>query len=389
MAHISTKSLLETAAPRFFVAVLRPFREACSRFGVPLDVAAAARDPQVFVDALHRLLSSDDPAIQPIEATLARIAHLADDEGFERLSAVLEERRACRASSRRRLTPLELALEVYESSNEVFELAYARKQLEATQAFWEWFPGVFRPLVGHRTAEVKQLLRTRLGAFYLAAGKTGFSDVDVSETDRELRILSLHGRTPRAHGVIDEEELRHHLRYVPDRYDLVRIDKATGRLSVHAQFRREVQFLRRVTGEVLYGDPEHFSRGDLYTGHPLLEQGLAALDPQGIEGIRHVVLRKLRLCTARGTRVTFEGDDLATELRDERHRSTLRGARVLEVKLGVVSGRSGVMRRLAIEPPNKITFDVRRGDDGAMRAFLVARGFASYPCEWSLAMEAA
>ena len=374
MGDCIPKAWIDAAAPALWLGVLETFPGWCGQRGLLADATTTERT--AWCARLHaRLNESDRERPAALVEMIFRIGALANDEGHAHAVSVLQARGLSPDHFGARLSPMELALAMYASRSDLFELALARKEIdEEIERYSEFFPVSNAPLVGHHTHETREALTMALRGFYRDRGHTGFGAVDVIETDDEVRLMFLHGRAPRTCGVIDEEEKWKLLSIVPDKHDVVIVDKVSGRLSVHARLDGEVRFLRELMGRVFFDDREHYVCSPIYTGQPLVTRGASALSVEGLEGIRSIVLRMVRVRRADGPVMDLRYKDL----RDALGGREFVGGRVELMKFGVTLGERGQVRRVVVIPPNRIAFD-RRLDEGVIRAFLQRNGFARYP----------
>lgn len=382
MAVLFPKSLIESAAPELLIRALGAFPAWLARTGCDaLPTSKTARE--AWSVRIYRALNAGDrkgDALHvEVRGMLARIGEMANDEGRDRLLVALGAERAM-ALSGMRLTDFELALTAYCNHVQVFELAYARKSSTEAVRFVEFFPSRYVPLVGHHDLDKQRQMRDAIAAYYRQRGNTACAQIDVEETEEEVRILVLHGRSPREFNVIDDDEELVRVRQVHDKHDLIVIDKESGRLGINAQFSREEAMLRALVGSVFFNDPVHYSNAAIYTGAPLIDYGLEALSTAGIAGLAAVRLRGVRI-SARGGKRRIEWtdqDDMSDELDEQYMLDRVQHGEILAIHFGITHSGESASRRLILVPPNKIYLDRRLGDV-AVRGFLQRRRFADYP----------
>lgn len=370
--------LIEGVRPGYFIGLLQGFPSYCATRALELDESRAYEDLGGWIRRLHRVINAPDPERpSALRVALRRVAHMSDREGHERLIGALQaERDALDAVLGERLTPLELALWAHKAQPAAFDHASRCKQLELTDSFWEFMPSARKPLAAGRPGTVT-MLATRIADRYSSRGQADFGEIGIEPTKKTTRLLLMHGRASRA-------------LLTPERCDVALIDHRSGRLGLHVEDPYSADFFRRLLGEALYDNADHFNRCDIYSGRPLLEQGTASLSVAGIPVLQRVDLRGLRIEFARGGGRTFDSESCVFDHDADAIRDAARepGAHVTEMKFAVVQAKDQRERILEIAGTNWIRM-TKTIADTAVREFLVLRGFADYGTEWSLRKDAA
>ncbi len=374
MGELFPRALLESAEGVFVCEFLETFSDYCARRGLVLDPAAPG-----WLDRVYRFLNEAD-AQRPaaLRAALDLVAFLADEDGHRRLLSLMVEKGDL-AGLPPRITPLELSLWAFEHKPDIFAEGARRKQADAKDNFWEFLPQR-RVDLRALSLETRDRMRQRMAEHHAVHGHTGYAELDVIEQPHETRLLWSRGRPTRSHGVINLNEQREQLRYVPERHDLATIDRATGRLSLAVDGKPHLEFMRRMLGEELFGDPEHFSITTIYESAPLVARGPSSISVRGIAGLRKVRLRRLTLVQPTGRLRTFSsthGCVFDEDARDIASFARTPGTRVTEMRFALLYGHSPRERMLEVRPPNHIIFD-RQVAEPVVREFLTRRGLAHY-----------
>jgi hypothetical protein len=122
--------------------------------------------------------------------------------------------------------------------------------------------------------------------------------IEWHESDGELGFFVRHGDTFARTAKLEARRL-HILHYRPVKEDVVVYAPKWGELRVHAGTKGERELYRRVFGERLFGNAEHFCERKVCTLEPLREGCAAALDPRGLPGVQRIVLREAELAWGR------------------------------------------------------------------------------------------
>ncbi len=117
--------------------------------------------------------------------------------------------------------------------------------------------------------------------------------IEPHEIDGEFWFMIRHGdtyaRTPKVEGSRSEV-----LHYRPEKDDVVVYTPDLDEIRIHAGTKGEKQLYREKFGFYLFGRENFFSEFKTYTLEPL-RLGKDSLDPQGIEGIREIILREVEM----------------------------------------------------------------------------------------------
>lgn len=379
MGDLFSQRQIETASGPVWVDFLSTHAPHCERRGVKLTGTEVGTPG--WYRALDRLINGPDhERPETLAEALARIARLACESGHARIQEVMVEQGGEGLVGRgERLTPCELAIRAYVHRRPCFDLAYARHRASYTRRFVELMPRTPKPIGPQVTAAAVDRLRTAIGAFYEARNHTGFADVDVRRVvDTNAYAFALvHGRAPRIVGLIDEREQRASARQVHEKQDVIHVDAPSGRLGISVATPVEEAAITRAFAEAMFDDPDHYQKEAIYTGAPLVEQGIEALDATQVAGVERVQLKRLQLA-AHQMVMNIHGEGLQGLWHTALGREALRDATVTSMHLHVTvrlpKGLS--VRSVTLTPPNRIELDRRGAGELLVRNFLERRGFA-------------
>ncbi len=378
MGDLFPKRLIETASAPFYIDLLEPYATHCKLRGVRLEGPEVGSSSWYrHLDALFNAPDAERP--ESLAEALGRIAQLASEAGHARIQEVVLEQQTRLVDPDERLTPTELSLRAFLRARRAFELAFARHRASFTRRFVELTPRHPSPLGPRITPERVEQLRRAVADYYFSRNHTAFADVDVRRSPASMAttFMLVHGRAPRIVGIIDEAEQRRALRQVHDKQDMVHVCDRTGRLGVSVGSVAEERAIVGLFGEAFFGDVEHYQAVPIYSGQPILEQGVGALDPTGVEGIEAVKLKRL-LLRADEAELHLFADQVQALWHQEWFQLMLSRAEVAALHLQAtvcVGGRRSI-RSVTVRPPNRIELDRRGPSERILRTFLERRGFA-------------
>jgi hypothetical protein len=230
------------------------------------------------------------------------------------------------------------------------------------------------------TERKRALLTNQLRHWFGGRNRSEYVDVRVSDASDEVSFLVIHGRTPRSLGVITSAFSRDRLCIMPDREDTILFERATGKLSINAQYPADHDFYRRALGLVFFEDDRHFEPCSVVTGAPLLENLEEALSPEGIAGLDAVGLRAITLESTdrHHDKINWTARDLRPLVPEELPKMLGREKRIIRVKLALYLRRYKRPKLVELLPPNKMVCDWRTGEDVVLD-FLFTRGYLRLP----------
>ena len=373
-AQLVSLALLEATQPCLLVRFLRPFEAYLATRGINLECVA---DHAHVLAALYGVLTAVDRDMPvALQQALVDVAELATDAAHEHVLTIARNQQLGLFGVTARTTPEDLAFQVYLDHPELFRSAHARTQSTEVRRFIEFVARDVMRLEGATLTARRVQLGGLIGAYFRERNRTGYCDLRVSETDVETTFVVIHGRPPRNHGAIENDDRRTRVAYVPDKHDTLVVDHRTGRLAVNAQYEPEQEFYRAAMGRVFWGDDEHFISKPVFTGEPLRLEWHAALGTHGVPGVREVVLREVKLDApdVNGLYLTLKANDLRTLLASDTGRGMLKLGQVVGFTLALVLAGRPRPLQVEVRVPRHLSFDRRVGGD-VVREYLLAAGF--------------
>jgi hypothetical protein len=375
-SHVS-RELLERVRRDLLVRLVAPYRLVLEAKGVPLDaLAATAQDDLALVDALFAFLASDDPAVPAaLVDALGAIAAVACEAGHERLRMLDRDKRLPQG----RLGHETLATIAFLDHAALFTEVKVTAKTPAPTARVEYPAKSNKPLP--RDPARFAALGKAMAALFASRGRPAYCDPRVTWGEHETVIDFVFGRLPTTNERLTEELTRTQAVDVLTQRARAVITRATGHLGVTGfEFMREG--IRRLLGEHVLGDADHFQRVDLYSLLPLEESLVDALAPHPELGVDAIELREIYIRRADGALSIYAHavNVLASSVEHEVRAALAAGGKVEHAKLafGLAARKRKV--RVEITPPRRL--DLARGDgvvESAVRGLLEERAFLRLP----------
>jgi len=358
--------------PRYLRPLLQPLADYFDRQGV--NIAALDNTDETDRKLLEIFTQPDEDMPPVLQETLYVLDDLADGSGYER---ILDE--LGRSGSELDvevtdddLTPGEFALVVLEQQPQVIATCHAKVDSKKVRNYREFQSPSHGRLGLRRARRSRQRLERVLSPWFASRGRSAACEIYVYEEEGETKFQITHGKPYRSDGSIDKRLRRSRITYRPQKHDSVVYNNRTGVLKVGARWPKEIEQYRRTFGEVLFGHPEHFPPGEIYTLEPL-QSGIEELQrPYGVEAAR------LKEVWREFGNVNYsldisKGEDLLANVR--RHDSpNLSAGQVIRAGFLVKYASGGKPRRLEVRPPNVAIYDRDRDGDVA-EEFLRVNGF--------------
>lgn len=196
-------------------------------------------------------------------------------------------------------------------------------------------------------------------------------EIFIREEDDEIKFLITHGRPYRTDASLDEKLRRSRVAYRPQQHDSIIYDTRTGVLKISGQTFAERELYRKTFGKVLFGDPERFPAGDLYSLEPLRKKK-HLLTGAGVVRARFTEVWVQFRDSHRFLQIT-RAQDLFAAMEVHGTPNLAQGALVRAAFL-VKYESGGRERRLELRPPNVAIYD-RDRDAEAVESFLRANKF--------------
>lgn len=298
-------------------------RDLLSRFLGQFEAELAARGltkpsatlpENAWFGALARLLRSPEDLPPELNEALFAIEEMATAEGQEQLETALEQ-----ANLALDLAPgstrEDLALQVWLADPALLARAHNGQRLRRLSAF-EFFGAQAGSGGGAPCEPPTEVLLGRLQAEldpWFARHQRGrdTTRLELYPLEGEFWFLVRHGDTFSRTAKVEAQRTEV-LHYRPERDDVVVYSPEHDEIRINTRTRGERDLYVQKFGLCLRGREDYFSRESTYTLEPLRADGPAALNPDGVEGIRKVILREVQIAwdDSCGTVVTRFADDL-------------------------------------------------------------------------------
>jgi len=351
------------------VRILGPFEAFFAARAVSLaELAATAQDDRTLVRAALDALHADVSAVPaPCRAQLSALNALATASGQTTLFAL------CPDLTKTRVGPEEAAAVAMLDYPEQFARAMKAAE-DATLTFSDYDASSKR--APNITDETYPALRALLVEWMVAHGRGALLNLHASERGHELHLEIENGRIPVTDDLVGESLDLTQVTLVRAERAYVILDRARGRLSVHASHPAIKELLRRVIGDQFYGNPQHFRRAGVYSLDPLAQGLDAALAYDDVPGLEEVVLVGIKILTGkhRETHESLGGEDLRRGPRASAVVEALAGGGTptwLKVRFKV----HGTTRLLALTVGQKTLASVPDEVERVLDEWLTARGY--------------
>lgn len=178
--------------------------------------------------------------------------------------------------------------------------------------------------------------------------------IETHEIDGEFWFMVRHGdtyaRTPKV-----EEQRSEVIHYRPEKDDVIVYAPDLDEIRIHAATKGEKQLYRAKFGFYLFGREDYFSEFKTYTLEPL-RLGKDSLSPDGVEGIREIILREVEMGWDGGfsdALVRKSDDVFGSAAAYERPFNPIHEkAKLRRAVFDVYFGDSEKPRKVQIKPPN-------------------------------------
>jgi len=349
--------------PRHLRPLLEPFADYFDRQGV--DIAALDNTDETDRKLLEIFTQPDEDMPPVLQETLYVLDDLADESGYER---ILDELGRSGVEldvevTDDDLTPGEFAIAVLQQQPQVIATCHAKIDSRKVKNYREFQSPDHTRLGLRRARRARQQLQTVLTPRFASRRRSAACEVYVYREDREIKFQITHGRPYRSDGSIDKSLQRSRITYRPQKHDSVVYNNGTGVLKISARWPKEIEHYRRTFGEVLFGSPEHFPPGEIYTLQPL-QDGIEELRlPHGVTAARlKEVWREFG--NINYSLQISKGEDLLANIRRHGH-PNLAAGHVVRAAFLVKYASGGKPRRLEVRPPNVAIYDRDRDGDVA------------------------
>lgn len=213
-----------------------------------------------------------------------------------------------------------------------------------------------------------------LAAWFDLKKRSPVCKVHPFQDGEEIRFSITHGQLYRSDGSISKTNAMQRVAFRPQQHDAVIFDNRTHTLKINARNIGERGLYRTAFGQILFGDPNHFPDGAIYTLAPLRAKPLAFKPVVGIRD-NGVVLTEvwIEYATLDQRVETFYSKDLSASIAQE-GRPNLQAGTLTRACFMIRYSSGGRARKLEIRVPNVAIFDHER-DGEVTEKFLEHNGF--------------
>jgi hypothetical protein len=356
--------------PRFIAPLLKPYGDYFASLG--LDVTALRNDDKTD-RRLHEILTrSDEDTPRTLLQKLYELDDLADEAGHDRLIEEAGKRNlSLDGIVGENLSPGEFAIAVHAVHPYLLRCCHDRLVTRKVKNFVEYQSRSHERLRLESAQSKIRRLERLMAPWFAAHDREEICEIALFEEQGEFKFSVAHGPPFHVEPTYDKNKLRSRTGLRPQKQDSVVYDTRTGILRVNGQSHHEKELYRRTFGDVLFGDPEHFPAGDLYTLAPLKTVTSLATSV-GIDSARLTEVWMDFEDEHHLVQISRAYDLLVacrkTGTPDFGHGKPIRAAFLLRYKSG------GRPRRVEIRPSNIAIFD-RDRDGDSTEAFLRANKF--------------
>jgi len=356
--------------PRYLKPLLQSHGEFFQRQG--LNIEELKNNDPTDRKLLAVLTQPDEEMPRDLLEALYVLDDLADETGHDRILAEAErmDGQGDVKSLPDDLNPGEFAIGVYLRRPDLIRVCHEKTIYRKIKNYQEYQATTDKPLAFATARAKSKELERALGKWFESKNRSPACEIYVYEEGEEIKFQVTHGRTYRTDGSFDKALRRSRVAYRPQKHDSVVYDKPTYVLKINAQTSQEKDLYRAKFGEVLFGDPEHFPGGEIYTLEPLGRRSPQLRIPAGIQSVR---LSEVWIEMVDGLLQISRAYDLLKSIEDH-HRPNLVEGRLIRASFLIKYMSGGRPRKLEIRPPNVAIYD-RDRDGTAAEGFMQANGF--------------
>jgi len=326
------------------------------------------------------MLNLDMTIPKELLESLYYIETLADNDHFDALLAAAQKRGFVPADDDPTVEDLALwlRLECPEAIEQLHADIYRNNSKQRAKRFESYYPckGIKPILKPDKDTLIK--MQADLNDWSRSNRRGIGMRVFVTCDENAVWFMIRHGQPMKRENTVEANGEDGLVFYRPEKFDILIYYPESGELAIGVRTKSARVAYSRIIGDYLFDDPYYFNvAGCLkYTLNPIFESGAASQSCRDIPEIQQVSLRELhidfpnkRLCSE-----LLKGDDVMSELTDER-RENIRDRRGVPVKAKFqVTYTDGRERMVIIEPPNIAHYD-HETDHEAIQLWLSERGF--------------
>jgi hypothetical protein len=333
-------------------------------------------DPDEPVDysALTKLLMSPEKFPRDLQDAFFFINEMATEEGMESLLDAADKGGLVILSGQHQ-TPADVAVQVWLKDRDLLERIHAEQFMRNPRTFECFHTTAPAPVPAHRklTPERMEAMAADMNDWFEKRKKGRSAKVFHYPRPDGIWFMVRHGDPFKREGAIDEKGESVGVYYWPERFDVLVLNSAAGKLRINSPNNGEKKKYREVFGRHLYGDADFFAGEDEYTLEPLREKGAACLAPIG--GMEEVFLREVvfRWPGSFSEREIHRADDLFGAFA-ARGAQFPRDLAIIKAGFCVRFTDSETPRIVTIKPPNVAQY-TRDGDGIIIERWAKLRGF--------------
>ncbi|MCA9631968.1 MAG: hypothetical protein KC766_30150 [Myxococcales bacterium] len=356
--------------PRFLGPLLAGHKDFFDRQKV--DVTALTNDDACDRRLLTVFTQPDEEMPADLLEALYVLDDLSDEGGHDRILDEAERQGIDINGLGDDLTPGEFAIAVRDAHPRLIRVCHEKTIYRKIKNYQEYQSKDGKVLTLARAKAKRVELESALGPWFESKNRSRACEIYVYEEDDEIKFQITHGRPFRTDGSIDKKLKRSRVAYRPQKHDSVIYDTSTRVLKINAQTVGEKDLYRQKIGSVIFGDPDYFPAGDLYTLAPL-RRGKAALAT--VDGVESVRLTEVWIQLDDDQRfVQISRAYSLLKAIDDHAKPNLAEGKIVRASFLIKYTSGGRPRKLEIRPTNVAIYD-RDRDGVAAEAFMRANGF--------------
>jgi hypothetical protein len=347
--------------PRFLGPLLSPHKDYFDR--QKLDITKLTNDDGCDRRLLAVFTKPDEEMPADLLELLYVLDDLADEAGHDRILAQAERQGIRLDGLGNDMTAGEFAIAVQGKHPRLIRVCHERTHFRKIKNYQEYQSRDGNRLM-LKTAQAKQAdLEAALAPWFDSKDRGRVCEIYCYGERGEIRFQLTHGRLYSTYGSYDKKLKRSRVAFRGQKHDSVIYDTRTGVLKVNAQTVGEKEEYRKAFGNVLFGAPDYFPAGDLYTLEPL-RRGKDAL--QLVDGVREVRLTEvwIQLDDDQGFVQISKGHSLIASM--EKHgKPQLDEGTIVRASFLIRYASGGRPRKLEVRPSNVAIYDRDRDGDPA------------------------
>lgn len=370
LTRVTNPAVFGSLEPNRLDRLLRPHAPFFAAHGAPLPDDPEALDLEVLTRVV--LAQHDDTPFELVDA-LTHIDEMATDLGMAQLESAAAKAGIVLQGNPDR-SPADVALELWLVAPKLLRDQHAVHVIHRKRSRHSFAPDAKSPRLRADLAVARATIEQRVRDFYLSRGRgDGASVVLFDDSADELRIAIQHGGPYARHACLKgTRPSTTHFR--PLEFVSVTLNWSRCELSLSSSDRHEIDFLRRLIGECVFGQAAFFADDNRYTLHPL-RFGRASLRWAGIPGIRSVRVEMIELAKGGvyGRGSVEYADDLLADF-EERGESIPPSAEPIAARFIFEFTDSRKERSVLLRAGNRANY-TRDPDSAIVEAFFLANGF--------------